>query len=348
MKTLMSHKKQWIYKPRKQGGRKFFMNTLPKAVKVYFTFCGINSLDIKLAIEMGVIDDNTLIIVVEREPTAVKEIENYLKQLPNEYYIHRKNLRYFHNIGEVLNGKKIDSAFFDFCGVVDEHSTRWIVNNSHHFAEGCCFGYTVSSNFRVAPFLYGFRDSFLSKQGIKPFCKRAMANIRHSVCPNDYAYDDVKRQVVMNRRNANVWLSCQIISLMFGVKIELSNIYSYRDTKHGMNIIIGKIVGQVRQKAAIKFASYMEAIRNKPRRRIVKEKVITPQDTLRQFIRQLAQNAIKNSGKIQVTGGQKARMTKLAHDAEKSVVHCWSGVKILVKKNTGKSATMVTIPNRKH
>lgn len=334
--------------PKKQGGREFLCSRFPQAVKVWLGFPGSGCISTKLAIEKGIIDDNTLIIAIERDATTAKKIEKYLQTLPNKYYIHRKNLRYFHNVGDVLNGKKIDAAFLDFCGVVDEHSTRWIVNNSHHFAQGCMFGYTISSNFRVAPFLYGFRDTFLRKHGIRPFCQRALTNIRHSVSPNDYAYDDTKRQVVMNRRNSNIWLSCQMVSLMFGVKVELSDIYSYRDTKHGMNIIIGQIVGKVRQKESIKFVSYMETVRRMPRRRIVKEKVATPQDTLREFIRQLAQAAIRNKGRIEVTSGQKARMTKLAHDAEKSVVHCWSGVKIIVKKEMGMSATMTTLPNKKH
>lgn len=347
MNTLMNHKKQWISKPHKHQGRKFLMERMSKAAKVYFTFCGINSIDVKLAIEMGVVNDDTLIIVVERERRAAIEIKKYLETLPNKYYLHNRGLHYFRNLEEVLADKKIDAAFFDFCGVVDETSTKWIVENAHHFAYGCTFGYTVSSNYRVAPFMDTVRSRFLSKNGVTAFCRRSLKDIRHSVDAANYEYDDAKRWPILNRRNDYLWLSCKIVALMFGVKTELSDIYSYRDTKQGMNIIIGKVVGKVRQKPAIKFANFLPTLRPKKRRRILSKRVETITEKHRMFSRGLVADAIKNNGQIRVTTGQKARMSILAKALGKSVVHCWSGVKIGVKKQTGKSATMITLPNKK-
>jgi hypothetical protein len=324
----------------------FLMERMPKAASVYFTFCGINSADIKLAIEMGVVTENTLIVVVEREARAAAEIEKYLETLPNEYYLHNRDLRYFRNLEKVLDGKEIDAAFFDFCGVVDEVSTKWIVDNAHHFAHGCMFGYTVSSNYRVAPFMDTVRSRFLPKHGVSAFCRRALNNIRHSVDASNYDYDDPKRRAILNRRNDYLWLSCKIVALMFGVKTELFDIYSYRDTKHGMNIIIGKVTGKVRQKPAIKFADFLTTLR--PKRRVKRsKKILSLAEKHQAFVRSLVAAGVKHNGQIRVTGGQKARMSKLAHDLGKSVVHCWSGVKIVVKKQTGKSATIITLPNKK-
>ena len=350
MSLKMSHKKRWVNKPNKEGSRYHLFSHVEEPIKTILSFPGSGQMCLKTAVKMGKIDKSTFIIAVEEDSVIADKIQEYLNTLPNESYLHRKSLRYFHNIAKVLNGRKIDCAFFDFCGLVDLHSTNWIMKHRNNFATGCVIGYTIANNTRISDFLDAFRQDCFPKHGIKKQCHKSRAGMVHvdTSAVSDFDYTDEKRIKVARRRDKYIQISREVISLMFGVNCHMDSMFSYRDTKVGMTTMVGELTGKKEFSTFYKFNDYIIGLFPKKRRAkrvdIVELTTTEKRDTLMQtFITK----GVKGNGVLKVSAGKRAAMTRFCNKLGKDVTSTWSYIKIAISKQTGVKAVIETIPMKR-
>jgi hypothetical protein len=350
MSLKMNHKKRWVNKPNKEGSRQHLFSHVSKPIDAGLFFPGSGQMCIRTAKEMGAIDDNTFIIAVEEDKKTANKIQKYLDTLPNKSYIHRKSLRYFHKIAAVLDGKKIDCAFFDFCGLVDLHSTNWIMKHRKNFATGCVIGYTIANNTRISDFLDAFRQDCFPKHGIKKQCHKSRYGMIHvdTAAVSDFDYTDEKRIKVAKRRDKYIQISREVISLMFGVDCHMDSMFSYRDTKVGMTTMVGELKGKKEFSTFYKFNEYITGLFPKKRRaKHVNMVELTTAEKRKSLMQDFIAKGIKNNGLLKVSAGHKAALTRYTNALSLNIIHTWSYIKIAIGRKTGVKTIVETIPMKR-
>lgn len=103
----------------------------PGAAKVAVFLPSNRQLCVKAALEAGTINKKTFIIAIEKMPSVLPVLRRGMKRLG---FIEGKNL-YIHqgdahtcNVEPILNGRKIDFAFLDFCGEAKAHTVAWVAH----------------------------------------------------------------------------------------------------------------------------------------------------------------------------------------------------------------------------
>jgi len=361
-KVKMSDAKFWVTTPEKEKGREHFSDQFISPLNVCLIFPGSGCVDIKLFIKKGIINSNTLIIAIEKDRNSIKKIEKYLKTLPNEYYIHDRDLRYFSNLEEVLDGREIDGAFLDFCGQIDPHSTYWIMKNKHLFADGSIIGYTVGSNPRKGQKFIDKFDNYCLKGNPNKWMKtcltryyeESMSYISHiDNCYSFYNPTDIKRIPTRQRKDSYIFNVCKVFSIMFDSFCEISSVFTYKDEdhSHGMNLIIGKIDRQKEFNTDCHLSLYhfiKEYYSNSMSRRNKKHSVtkVNSKEKFQELKVHLIQNGVKNNGVIKVKPSKKAWVDRYSQMFGKKTNKVWDGIKAVVSRKTGKKATVYTIPNK--
>jgi len=100
----------------------------PSKVSVFYP--SKEQLCVKEALNLGVINTGTFIIAIENDKDTIPFIRKGMKKLGfregKNLYIHEGETVSFKNLEEVLNGRKIDYAFLDFCGELSIGLLHWI------------------------------------------------------------------------------------------------------------------------------------------------------------------------------------------------------------------------------
>lgn len=349
----MSDRAFWSVKkrPMKGGARTHFTEKCPKGVGAWLGLPGSDQLCVKEAVEAGVINKNTLIIAVEKDHVTAREIREYLETLPCKFHLHEGALHTFDNLGEVLDGREIDVAFFDFCNQIDAASTAWIMVNQEHIANNCVFGYTFSTTLRgrlhantIKNVVKAYRRDLKRAHGIKGYVKHAtngMVHIDTTAFETDYS--KVNEVATVMRRAELVQHSAEVVSLMFG-NVRIEDAYLYRDTT-GMCIVSGRKTGFRKQMAFNKFHTHF--VTNFPSEfyRVFyggRRKSNPTLDKQKAMVAAFISEGVNCKGKILVTAGQKAAFTRACNALKKSSDFCWRGIKANVKKQTGHTAMILT------
>ena len=346
----MSHKQRWDFSHKKHGSRIHLFSQCGKDVEAGMFAPGSGQKCLRTAIEMGVVGKKTFIVAFERDHKTAKLIQDYLDSLPNPSYLHVGPLHTFHNMGDVLNGRKLEVAFYDFCGQVDAPTTGWIMRNHMHHANGCVIGYTVSSIFRThenrRELITSYMRKFRRGNEVTSYVKNALSGRVHiDTSTSDFDMTKWEPPMVARNRAHTIQVSAEVVSLIFGTKVDINSIYSYRDTT-GMNVIVGRKTGKVVTSVFQKFSTFMrenfpEAAR---KHRCRRGRMANPKVEHRaRIVSDLIADGINYNGRIKITAMQKAMLTRLCKDTGKSEKRCMAGIRASVKRKTGNTAEIITV-----
>ena len=103
-------------------------------------------LDLKEMLSKGIINNKTFVVAVERESQNAKRIESFLSKNFKHHYLHCGKLYTLtRDIENVMNGKKFNMVYLDFCGNLTFEIKAWIFKNHHYFADNCRFCITLKT-----------------------------------------------------------------------------------------------------------------------------------------------------------------------------------------------------------
>jgi len=113
----------------------------PKAAKAALFFPGHSCLCVEEARRQGTIDKDTFIVVVERDPAIAKVIRRKMRNF--DYHLHVGEVTTM-DLSSVLGRRRINFAFFDFCGQLTSEIASWISKQTDVFAKGAHVAFTFS------------------------------------------------------------------------------------------------------------------------------------------------------------------------------------------------------------
>ena len=120
-----------------------------KPAKVFIDLPAPGCIDLKELLKNKVINRNTFVIAVEgksqdetekQHQKNLRKIEKFLKANFKKYYLWGKS---FHTLklDEVLGKKKVDFAYFDFCGSLSPELFAWFYQYRNCFTKDCSFSW---------------------------------------------------------------------------------------------------------------------------------------------------------------------------------------------------------------
>ena len=115
-----------------------------KSPKTILVFPAKGCLDLKEMLKSKVINKKTFVIAVEQHKETAKKIENFLKKHFDNYYMHNTVLVSLH-LDKILKNRKIDLAFFDFCGFFNFEEQSWIYRNYESFKKNASIAFTFKT-----------------------------------------------------------------------------------------------------------------------------------------------------------------------------------------------------------
>lgn len=138
-------------RPLKNLARMFALDVGPK--KSVLMLPGKSALDVKAAIEKGIITSRTRCLFVERDEETAEQLKSQLESLkgmPNNWRIHQGNLE------SVVLTEPVDYAFLDLCGPITFDIVQWLDQElSPHLMTGSDL---------VINFAYGHRHCSFGKE----------------------------------------------------------------------------------------------------------------------------------------------------------------------------------------
>jgi len=102
------------------------------AVKTAVFFPSRHCYDLKEALRLGIIDKNTFVVAIERDPEIAQTIFSFMQDNNMSGHVFRGNA-YDCPLAEILGNRKIGYAFFDFCGDLCSNLAQWLMDI---FADG--------------------------------------------------------------------------------------------------------------------------------------------------------------------------------------------------------------------
>ena len=189
-----------------------------KAVKVAIMFPSYSKKCIIEGLENGKFDSNTFMIAVEKDSRHIKTIYNFLRSNFKNYYIHKGPLESL-KLDKILDGRKVDYAFFDFCGNLTQLVAYWL----HRYTD--CFKTDAKLIF-----------TFYAKNRKKLFEKLIWKHTDKQVLPEvaeklRYTVHNLLDVIWDGKLIKNIQFDCQTLYLAFERKeINFDYIYRYKDT----------------------------------------------------------------------------------------------------------------------
>jgi len=192
--------------------------------KVYLGLPGSGCKCVREALKQGTIDADTFVIAVERDPETADLIETQLNGLVKDYHLHRDTITTL-NIDTVLQDRKVDFAFLDFCGSLYNELAQWLVDQRHIFTDDAQVAFTFSICPRASSFMNKAKAIFkwfftLDMCEFKMLAKSVDKQLRRKarfIYGSDNGY-----------RFATVASAYAILSL--GYHVEITNCDEYCDT----------------------------------------------------------------------------------------------------------------------
>jgi hypothetical protein len=133
-----------------------------KPLKTILCLPSKNCLDLKEMLAKGIIDSNTFVIAVERVKSISVTIQQFLNENFKDSYLYTGNF-YDLPIGDILQGKKIDATFADFCGNFTFEIQSWLFSNNKHFAENSHVMFTFKTVNRKKAKEYVSKRNYINK-----------------------------------------------------------------------------------------------------------------------------------------------------------------------------------------
>ena len=189
-----------------------------EAVKVGFGMPSFSCKCIKKGLENGKFNKDTFMIVVEYNAEYIKPIHNFMRKHFNDYYIHKGSIETL-ELDKVLDGKKIDYAFFDFCGNLTQQIAYWLYRYTDCFEIDAKLIFTFYAKIRKDLF-----PKLIWKHTDNQILPKVADKLRytvHNLLDNIYNGNLVK----------NIQFDCQTLYLAFEKKeINFDYIYRYKDS----------------------------------------------------------------------------------------------------------------------
>ncbi len=157
----MSQMRKWNFK-QKNKARGIALTTLKTFVKTALFFPSDKCFDLIIALENGLINAKTRLVIVEHNIDNIRTIKKFLaKNGLDNFHIHNDAVEKL-DLNLALNGKKLDFMFLDICGNLTSKIADWLYANQDNFAPDM----NMPSTFQLAP--RGKREKTRGRQSRKP------------------------------------------------------------------------------------------------------------------------------------------------------------------------------------
>jgi hypothetical protein len=228
--SYKSMKKQSWSKEEKEKMRITALEHTGRASKVAIMLPSYSAKCLIKGLKNGKFNRKTFIIAVEKNYRYAKKLENFLKKNFNNYYLHRSPIEIL-KLDEVLDGKKVDYAFFDFCGNLTNRIAYWLHSNARHFKTNAQVVFTFRAIDRIKQF-----ERFIWKKTDKQVLPEVAEKLRHA----EHNLLDI---VTDGKLIKNIQFDCQTLHLAFErQEIEFDYVYRYRDSSD--MVLIGCTIGE--------------------------------------------------------------------------------------------------------
>lgn len=247
-------------RPRKDVARRMMINT-PRATtspaKVAIFLPADSCIDVKLALETGVINKRTFLIIVEKAHSAATKIRAYMsKTFPkNGYAICELELEKL-DLENVLEGRKVDYAFLDMCGQITHKVAYWLHKNQDCFTDDAIIGITRYARVRASDPWFSLVAEWMDEQDyfeLSAKMEEARGDLTGDVSvkkvstktlkTGKYPANELKDIVTRHRFIHFARVACHItMSALSRKEVEIERVFLYKDNSE-MHLIILKIKG---------------------------------------------------------------------------------------------------------
>ena len=195
-----------------------------KAVKTAIMFPSYSKKCVIEGLKNGKFDSNTFMIAVEKEAKYIETIHNFMRKHFKNYYIHKGpletlNLDKVLFTGSIFDEKKIDYAFFDFCGNLTHKIAYWLNKYTHCFKTNAKVVFTFYAKNRKKKF-----EKLIWKHTDKEVLPEVAEKLRYTV-------HNLLDVIYNGNLIKNIQFDCQTLYLAFEQKeINFDYIYRYKDS----------------------------------------------------------------------------------------------------------------------